>query len=808
MEFKDFMNKIEFKKIAAERILIMDGALGTELQRRGYLGGSTAPEELNIVKPENIREIHKNYLDAGSDVILANTFGANRLKLKDYGLTDKLESINRAGIDLAKESARKYSAFAAADIGPLGAYLTPLGAISFDEAYEVFSQQVRALSKSEPDLIIIETMAEIREVKAALLAVKDNFTGPVIVQMTFTQDGTTVTGTDVLAFLSVVEGMGADGIGMNCSVGPKDLANLVKRLCKHTDLPVSFKPNAGMPKLINRETVFPGTIEEFVQAAEQACRAGVNLVGGCCGTNPDYIRALSKTLKNQKPVSRNVKDKFLISSRTKAVNLSQYKKLVCIGERINPTNRKKFQQELLAGNFSVLRREAQEQANAGADILDLNLGLPGADEKLLMSRAVEEIQDVVSVPLCLDSSSCEVLEAGIKACAGKPIVNSVNGDDKVLNAVLPLVKRYGTAVIGLATDENGIPKTYDERLKIAGKIIRRAKEFAISESEIILDFLTLAISAMPGQVKETLTAIKESKKRWPRTKTVLGISNVSFGLPDRQALNSTFLKLALESGLDMAILNPMEKWDIYNKSAEDFLLGKDLDGAKYILAHNSAPKTAHIAEKEKQTPETKLYSAVIEGNKDEIGKFVREVLTEGKSPLAVANDILLKSLNEVGAKFKKKEYFLPQVIRSAETAQTAFAVIKPLLKAETGFKQGKIVLATVKGDVHDIGKNIVGAVLESHGWEVIDLGKNVEADKIIETAKRENCQLIGISALMTTTMLEMEKVVQSRNNSGTKLKIMVGGAPVTENFAKQIGADGYAKDAVEAARIAQELIKS
>ena len=800
------MDKNQFKKLLSERVLILDGAMGTELHKRGFLSDIGAPEELNLKYPERLKEIYTEYFRVGSECVLTNSFGANRLKLKDYGLESSLDVINTKAVEIARHIARRFYGLVAADIGPLGAYLTPLGSVGFDEAYDIFSQQIRSLAKAGPDYLVIETMAEIREVKASLLAAKDNFSGPVVVQMTFTSDGTTVTGTDVLSFLSVAESMGADAVGMNCSVGPEELVKLAKLLASNTTLPVSFKPNAGMPKLINRETVFPGTAEEFAKACVEAHKCGINMLGGCCGTTPEFIKALSDKLKGKKPAARKNREKFLLSSRTKAVDLVSLNHLVKVGERINPTNRKKFQEELLAGNFATLRSEAKKQAAAGADVLDLNLGLPGADEAKLMAKAVEEIQEVVAAPLCLDSSLAGALEAGLKACAGKPIINSVNGEKEKLAKILPLAKRYGAALIGLTTDEKGIPKTAGERISIADNIIEAAKAAGIPESEIIIDYLTLAASAAPGLAGETLEAIRQSKKKWPKVKTILGVSNISFGLPARQIINSTFLKLALEAGLDMAILNPFEDWQTDDPLAKELLTGADPRGEKYISKYSGFVKKVTAQDAAALAPDKRLYASVIEGNREEIQKAVNAALEAGISPLSAANDIILKALNEVGEKFASKEYFLPQVIRSAETAQAAFAVIKPLLKKDAGFTQGRIVLATVKGDVHDIGKNIVAAVLESHGWEVIDLGKNIEAKDIVDAAVKNNAPCIGLSALMTTTMPEMEKVVQERNARKAAVKVLIGGAPVTEKYAKEIGADGYAKDAVTAAKAAALLL--
>jgi 5-methyltetrahydrofolate--homocysteine methyltransferase len=796
-----------FLNALKKNILILDGAMGTELQKRGFLDDCVCPEELNIKSPEKIQAVHQDYLEAGSQVIFTNTFGANRLKLSEFGLEGKLDLINRQGIRNARTLAEKCGAFVGADVGPIGAYISPLGNISFDEAYNLFAEQVKSLAKEGPDLLVIETMAEIREVKAAILAAKDNYSGPVFAQMTFNKDGSTVTGTDILAFLAVAESMGVDGIGLNCSVGPKQLVKLAAILAKNTSLPISFKPNAGMPKLVNRQTVFPGTVAQFVAASVEAKAAGVNLLGGCCGTGPEYIRALANKLKGKAPKMRKAPRRIWVSSRTRALDLSVARNLVIIGERINPTNRKKFQEELFAGNFQMLRSEAKQQVTQGANILDINLGLPGADEKTLMKKAVEEIQEVVSAPLCIDSSSIETIEAGVRACAGKPIINSVNGDKEKLDRILPLAKRYGAVVIGLTTDEKGLPKTAIDRLTIAKRIIAAAKKVGLKETDIIFDYLTLSVSAMPGQAVETLSAIRRSKKLWPAVKTVLGLSNISFGLPDRKVINSTFLKMARASGLDLAILNPYDKLNLEDKYAKRLLLGRDPAGKKYIETHSAQKPAAVLKSELEKSPETALYEAVIDGNRETIKKIVESVASTGKAPLAIANDILLKALQTVGERFNRKEYFLPQVILSAEAAQAAFGVIKPLLKNDSSYKGNKIVLATVKGDVHDIGKNIVAAVFESHGWEVIDLGKNVTAETIVKAAKTKNAEMIGLSALMTTTMPQMEQVVKERNEQSIPSKIIVGGAPVTKKFADEIGADGFAKDAIEAVNIANLLLK-
>ena len=801
------MNKKEFKNLLNKKILILDGATGTELQKYNFLEGVSTPEELNIKFPERIQKIYSAYIDGGSDIILANTFGANRLKLSQYKLDTKIKEIINAGVSVAKEEAKRTNSFVAGDISSVGSYIYPLGNVSFDDVYGAFKEQAQILSDSGCDLIIIETMTEIKELKTAILAVKDVCDLPVIAQMSFTKEGTTVTGTDILSFISMAESLGADAIGMNCSVGPKTLLEFAKFMSENTNLPISFKPNAGMPQYINRQTVFPGTSEEFVNVCLQAYNYGINMFGGCCGTNPEYIKLLSDKLKNKPPVIRKKVSHHLLSSRTKAIDLNLLNKPIKIGERINPTGRKNFQAELSQNIFGLVKSEARTQAKAGADILDVNMGLPGADETKLIINAVNEIQEIVNLPLSLDSSFADALDNACKHCAGKPIINSVNGEVEKLEKILPIAKRYGTGIICLCIDEKGIPKTWQERIEIAKRILFYADKFGVKRDEMIFDYLTLAVSSMPQQVNETLRAIKESKKMFPECKTVLGISNISFGLPSRQTINSTFLKMALRAGLDLAICNPSVDWTTDDEYAKNLLLGKDINAKEYIAKYGAVVKKVISPEEERLSTQERLFYAIINGDKDYIKNLIEELLKEGIKPLTISNELILKALNVVGEKFSTKEYFLPQVIMSAEASQLAFNYIKPLLKKNNQKVAGKIVMATVEGDVHDIGKNIVCAVLESFGFEVIDLGKNVSKEKILEKAKLEHADIIGLSALMTTTMIEMEKVINLKKTLSIDSKVIVGGAPVTQEFAGSIGADGYSRDAIEAAKLATELLK-
>ena len=799
------MNKKDFKNLLNEKVLILDGATGTELQKYNFLEGVATPEELNIKFPKRIQKIYSSYIDSGSDIILANTFGANRLKLSQYKLDTKINEIINVGVSIAKKEAKKTNSFVAGDISSVGAYLYPLGNVYFDDAYQAFKEQAKILSDSGADLIIIETMTEIKELKAAILAVKDVCELPIITQMSFTQEGTTVTGTDILSFIAMAESLEIDAIGMNCSVGPETLLQLAKFMAKNTNLPISFKPNAGMPQYINRQTIFPGTSEEFVKICLQAYNYGINMFGGCCGTNPEYIKLLSSNLKNRPPVIRKKVCHHLLSSRTKAIDLNLLNKPIKIGERINPTGRKKFQAELSQNIFGLVKTEARTQAQAGADILDVNMGLPGADETKLIINAVNEIQEIVNLPLSLDSSFTEALDNACKHCTGKPLINSVNGEIEKLEKILPIAKKYGTSIIGLCVDEKGIPKTWKDRIKIAKRILLYADKFGIKQDEIIFDYLTLSISSMPEQAKETLQAIKESKKLFPECKTVLGVSNISFGLPSRQTINSTFLKMAVDVGLDLAICNPSVNWAIDDEYAKNLLLGKDKNAKEYVAKYSAVVKKVVVEEKQLSTKE-RLFNAIINGDKDYIKDLIEKLLKEGIEPLTISNELILKALNVVGDKFSSKEYFLPQVIMAAEASQLAFSYIKPLLKKDNKKVAGKVIMATVEGDVHDIGKNIVCAVLESFGFEVFDLGKNVSKEEILKKAKTEHVDIIGLSALMTTTMIEMEKIINLKKSLNIDAKIMVGGAPLTQEFANNIGADGYSRDAIEAAKVATKLL--
>jgi 5-methyltetrahydrofolate--homocysteine methyltransferase len=800
------LTKELFNKILKERILILDGAMGTLLQERGLKSGQS-PEELNLTKEgqEIIKSVHLDYLQAGSDIILTNTFGATARKLSDYGLENKIKEINYNAVKIARKCAKKFNAFVGGSIGAIGTYLKPIGPLSFEDAYNIFSQQIRILSKAGVDLIFIETISDISELKSALLAAKDNFKGPIISMVTFTEDKITVSGTSPLCFLSVAESMGTDGVGINCSVGPKDLYAVVKEIIKFAKKIIVVKPNRGLPVLVNRETVFPGTLSEFLSYGVKFANLGVNLIGGCCGTNPEFIRELTKRLKNKKPKQRKKISATLISSRTNCVIVKDKSPLVVVGERINPTGKKDFQEELRKGVFKRIRKEATLQVKEGAKILDINVGIAGGDEVYLLKNAVSIVQSAVNVPIMIDSTNREAIETALKLCEGKPILNSTTAEDKKLNELLPLIKRYGGCLVGLTLSEKGIPENAKGRIKLAEKIIKKATELGICDDDIIIDNLTLSLSAQQNQAIETLKAIKICREKL-KVKTILGVSNVSFGLPQRHIINSAFLNVAREYGLNFAILNPRWKFNIRSKDALNVINRKDKGCKIYIKKYGKVKQKEVKRKKEKLSPEGKLYNCILEGDKDYVLDCLNKVLEKGYKPMDINNKILLKAMEEVGEKFEKKEFFLPDVILSSETMQFAFDKLKGMISKKETKKIAKIILATVYGDIHDIGKNIVKIVMENYGFEVIDLGKNVETKKIINVAKKENVELIGLSALMTTTMPVMEDVINLKNKEKIKAKILVGGAAVTKKFANSIGADAYCSNAMDGVKKGKELI--
>ena len=776
--------------------VILDGAMGTMLQSRGLkIGG--IPEVMNITNPEVVTDIHKEYVSAGSNIVYTNTFGANRYKMKDCGYS--VEELIGAAVSNAKKACEGKESIVALDIGPIGQLLEPTGSLSFEEAYDMFKQEI--LAGSEADVIVFETMTDLLEIKAGVLAAKENSDKPVICTMTFEENMRTFTGCSISAMALTLEGLGVDAIGVNCSLGPKELYGVVKEMSKWTRLPLVVKANAGLPDPLTGEyNISPA---EFAEYMEKMLDFGVKYIGGCCGTSPEYIKELCTIVKNRKYNKPQVNIEAAVCSSTETVVINSPR---IIGERINPTGKKKFKEALLANDLDYILNQAVEQVSGGAEILDVNVGLPGIDEKSMMVKAIKGVQSIVEAPLQIDSTIPEVLEAALRVYNGKPIVNSVNGEEKSLNSVLPLVKKYGAAVVGLTLDEGGIPKKAEDRVKIARRILDRALSLGIPKENVFIDCLTLTASAEQEGVVETLKAVNTVKNELG-LKTVLGVSNISFGLPNRELVNHTFLTLAMENGLDLPIINPNIASMTGSVRAYRLLKGIDKNSKEYIEAYVSMSAGQSSAVKQNDKPvNMDLAYAIANGLKKD-GARITEELLKTKPSMEIVNEILIPALDDAGAKFETGKIFLPQLILSAEVAQAAFAVIKDDIakKGTQSVEKGKVVLATVKGDIHDIGKNIVKVLLENYGYKVIDLGKDVDYMDVVNAAIEHKVKLVGLSALMTTTLVSMKETIELLRQHNVDCKVVVGGAVLTESYAKEIGADYYAKDAKETVDIAKKV---
>lgn len=783
-----------FSLLDRNSFVFLDGGMGTMLQAHG-IKTEHIPELLNITDPEAIMKIHRLYVESGADIIYSNTFGANRFKLSGSGYS--VDEVVSAGVANARKAAAG-RALTALDLGPIGQLLEPAGTLKFEEAYEVYKELV--LAGKDADLIVIETMTDLYEVKAALLAAKENSDKPVLVTMTFEENMRTFTGVSPECMVAVLEGLGADAIGVNCSLGPEELFPVLDRICALTSLPVIAKPNAGLPDPVTNEyNVGP---EGFAESAVKLAKAGVTIFGGCCGTTPQHISTMIESLSGMERQPRKIVRASIACSAVNCVNINQPR---VIGERINPTGKKRFKEALLAHDVDYILGQAVEQIHAGAEILDVNVGLPGIDEKEMMVTAVKAIQSVCDTPLQLDSTIPGVLEAGLRVYNGKPIVNSVNGEDDSLDTILPIVKKYGASVVGLTLDKGGIPKTADGRFAIAEKILRRAMEYGIPKEDVFIDCLTLTASAEQDGVMETLNALHRVKTELG-LRTVLGVSNISFGLPNRELITRTFLTMALHSGLDLPIINPNVEGIIGAVRAYRLLAGIDRNSADFISIYaqdDSAPKAPAPA-KDKDSPD--LVYSVENGLKNNAVKAA-EALMDTVDPMEIINGYLIPALDSAGAKFEKGKIFLPQLILTAEAAQACFEVIKTKLSAANSesVSKGKVVLATVHGDIHDIGKNIVKVLLDSYGFTVIDLGKDVPPETIVEAAIQHKVSLVGLSALMTTTLGAMAETIRQLNEKYPECKTVVGGAVLTASYAEQIHADFYTKDAKQTVDIASKV---
>lgn len=781
--------------------LYFDGAMGTMLQRAGLEAGGL-PEVYNIEHPDIVGGIHRAYIEAGADVVTANTFQASELKLSGSGYTP--EEIITAGVNIARSSGAKYVAL---DIGPLGLLMKPMGTLSFNEAYEMFRRQAVAGEKAGADIVLIETMSDLLEVRAAVLAVRENTSLPVFVTMTFQEDGRTFVGCDPRSTAVTLSGLKVDALGVNCSLGPKELMPVVRELIEYSTVPVMVQPNAGLPVIMDGVTAYNVTPDEFSDCMTEIAKLGAAVLGGCCGTDPEFIKATRRATENIPLALPYEKPDFTrrtaVSSGSGTVVLDDV--MTVIGERINPTGKKKLKEKLREQDFDYIVSEAISQKKAGADILDVNCGLPEIDEPATLRRAVCEIQSAVDLPLQLDSSDGVAIEAGIREYNGKPIINSVNGKKESMDTIFPIAKKYGAVVIGLCLDESGIPETAEGRYKIAEKIVNEAGKYGIPKEDIIIDCLVLTASAQQSLVLETIKAIRLVKSRLG-VKTVLGVSNVSFGLPARPLLNSVFLASALGAGLDSAIINPLSEEIMRAVRAFKVINNQDTDAADYIASYSGYTAAEPIKAAEVQKGETggDLRQLIIDGRKELVADATIELLTSC-DPVSIIDEYFIPALDEVGERYEKGTVFLPQLMQSAEAAGRGFEVIKERMpKADTSIK-GKVVLATVKGDIHDIGKNIVKMLLENYGYDVIDLGKDVEPEAVVKAQASSGAKLVGLSALMTTTVKSMKDTIAALHSAGSDAKVVVGGAVLNEEYVDFVGADYYGRDARATVKIADEV---
>lgn len=842
------MNHKEFIELCESKIVLLDGATGSNLQEAGMPTG-VCPEDWILKNPEALVNLQKEYVLSGTDILYSPTFTANRIKLEEYGLADNMEQMNakliglsREAIQLAKEEnpeLKDKKIYVAGDLTMTGEQLYPIGKLMFEELVEVYKEQIRCMLAAGVDLFVVETMMSLQECRAALLAAKEICDLPVMVTMTFNEDGHTMYGTDARTAVTVLQSLGAAAVGVNCSTGPDQMRDVVMTMRRYTSVPIIAKPNAGLPILIDGETVFNLGPQEFGLQVKGLVMDGATIVGGCCGTTPDHINELAMQVKDMRPdLSYNPKVRAITTER-KTVEIDLNGKFLIVGERINPTGKKDLQAELKDGKLDLVISMAEEQEENGASILDVNMGMNGIDEKETMVSVVYELSQAVNLPLCIDSSHVGVIEAALRIYPGRALINSISLEKEKFEKLIPIAKKYGAMFILLPLSDKGLPKDIEEKKQIIHTITEAAYAKRLTKEDIIVDGLVNTIGANKRAAIETLETIRYCKEELELA-TIVGLSNISFGLPERQFVNSTFLALAIHEGLTMAIANPSQDLLVNTAFATDLLCNKEEADLRYINRVTSRPMTitsgatnTALANKSKpgsngtvdsktlscesgnqtsdsngqSTNDSVIYTDVIKGNRKSILEHVKGALAAGETPAVIVDTMLIPAINEVGNLFDKQIYFLPQLIGSAETMKTAIDYLEPMLQSEqTGKKLGTIVIATVEGDIHDIGKNLVALMLKNYGFEVIDLGKDVSCDKIIEVAKEKDADIIALSALMTTTMLEMKKVVKANKEAGLKAKVIIGGAVITQSYADEIEADGYSTDAQDAVRLVKRLM--
>ena len=793
------------------KIILADGATGTMLQSMGLQPGES-PDSWTIKNPEAILAVHRAYIEAGAERITACTFGANRIKLSHYGLSKDVAALNHAAVKLARQAAGS-RATVGGNLGPTGKLIHPLGELSFEEAFDVYAEQVVALTEAGVDYFILQTMIDIQEVRAALLAARQFGNAPIVCQMTFEASGRTVTGTDPTTAAVTLAALGADALGANCSLGPEQLLPLVEKMIQATDLPVTIRPNAGMPALKAGKTVFPLSPQQYAAWVPRIVAAGVAAIGGCCGTTPQHIAAVRDALRGLSQVTTEspLRRAHCLTSRSRTVYLGSGFPIQIIGERINPTGRKLMAAELKEGSLASVKRDALAQQEAGAAILDVNAGVPGIDQAPLMARLVEELSQLVTLPLSIDTTDAAALEAGLRVYPGRALVNSVSAEPERLEQFLPIAKKYGAAILCLPLAPGGLPQTAAERVAIVRRIVDAATTIGFRRQDLLLDALTTTLAANPSAASDVLATLELYAREFDLPVS-MGLSNVSHGLPRRDLMNAYFFAMAAARGLSTPILNPLDPVMNAAIAAVQALLGYDQQGLEYSRRFAAGPATvttAGVANVDGKTPDPvqQLRQAVIQGEKDAVGKYVLAAIEQGRDAAYIIEHGLTAAMNILGEDFGTGRCFLPQVLLAAEALKLGFQTLRTALPAEQNQSLGKVMLATVAGDIHDLGKNIVAALLENNGFDIIDLGKDVASDKIVAAARLHRPDIVGLCALMTTTLPQIDKSIAALRSAGIKVRTMVGGAVLTEEYARKAGADTYAQDAVKAVALARELIK-
>ena len=816
------MTREAFRELVKKGPVLLDGATGTNLQKAGMPVG-VCPEQWILENSEVLIDLQKQYVEAGTDILFAPTFTASRIKLKEYGLEDHLEEMNRKLVALSKEAAKGTNALVAGDLTMTGEQLYPLGDLMFEDLVDVYKEQAKIIAEAGADLFVVETMMSLQECRAAVLAIREVCDLPVMVSLTYNEDGRTLYGTDPVTAVVVMQSLGADAVGMNCSTGPEAMLEPIAKMAEYATIPLLAKPNAGMPELIDGQTVFNVEPEEFAEVGKKLVEEGAAIIGGCCGTTPEHIRALKEAVKGI-PVKAPLQTKRrMLTSERKSVEITLDGHFMVIGERINPTGKKKLQAELKEGSLNLVRTMALEQEENGASILDINMGMNGIDEKEMMLRTIYEVTSTVDCPLCIDSSHVDIIEAALRIYPGRALINSISLEKEKFEKLLPIAKKYGAMFILLPLSDEGLPKDSAEKHGIIRTIMDEAVRIGMAKEDIIVDGLVATIGANPNAALECFETFSYCKNEL-ELPTACGLSNISFGLPERTYVNTAFLTMAIANGLTMAIANPSQELLMNAAFASDMLLNKKESDIRYIERMNflsekyagmervmvqktPAGTSAAGGETRKESTGSGVFQAVLKGNKEHVLEEVKKMLDGGAKPDEIINEHLIAAINEVGELFDKKKYFLPQLISSANTMKLAIEYLEPMLERSNTEAMATIVVATVEGDIHDIGKNLVVLMLKNYGYHVIDLGKDVPADVIVDTAMNEGAKVIGLSALMTTTMMRMKDVVELAKEKGCTAKIVIGGAAITESFSDEIGADGYSKDAAECVKLVERLLE-